>query len=245
MNTQSNPNLSIYNAVRQVPQNAIKPIESGRLKGKSDINPMWRIKTLTEQFGPCGIGWWYEITNQRLEPHGSSGEVAAFVDIKLYYKMGDQTSQPIPGIGGSTFIAAEKTGLHMDDEAFKKALTDAISVAAKAIGVGADVYFAKDATKYGAYEDTPEAPAAPPAPKPLTMEDALAFTLRDTPYAGTTIRELYKAHMRDVEIVYNTTTDQAAKYAIRVVQDEIAKKKAAASAPAAPEPAPTVTFDQL
>lgn len=245
MNTQPNPNLSLYNAVRQVPQNAIKPIESGRLKGKSDINPMWRIKTLTEQFGPCGIGWWYEITNQRLEPHGSFGEVAAFVDIRLYYKMGDQTSQPIPGIGGSTFIAAEKTGLHMDDEAFKKALTDAISVAAKAIGVGADVYFSKDATKYSAYEDAPEAPAAPPAPKPLSMEDALAYILRDTPYAGTTIKELYKTHMRDVEIVYNTTTDQTAKYAIRVVQDEIAKKKAAAPAPAAPEPAPTVTFDQL
>ena len=51
--------------------------------------------------------------------------------------------------------------------------------------------------------------------------------------------------MRDVEIVYNTTTDQTAKQAIRVVQDEIAKKKAAAPAPAAPEPAPTVTLDQL
>jgi len=245
MNTQPNPNLSIYNAVRQVPQNAIKPIKGGRLKGMSDINPMWRIKTLTEQFGPCGIGWWYEIADQRLAPHESSGEVAAFVDIRLYYKIGDQISHPIPGIGGATFIASENTGLHMDDEAFKKALTDAISVAAKALGVGADVYFEKDSTKYGAYEDTPNAPAAPPAPKPFSMEDALAFTLRDTPYAGTTIKDLYKAHMRDVEIVYNTTTDQAAKYAIRVVQDEIAKKKAAAPAPAAPEPAPTVTFDQL
>ena len=37
-------NMSIYNAVRSVPNEAIKPIGAGRLKGFSDINPMWRIK---------------------------------------------------------------------------------------------------------------------------------------------------------------------------------------------------------
>ena len=52
-----NPNMRIYDAVRSVPPEAIKPITAGRLKGKSDINPMWRIKVLTEQFGPCGEGW--------------------------------------------------------------------------------------------------------------------------------------------------------------------------------------------
>ncbi len=52
-----NPNMRIYDAVRSVPPEAIKPITAGRLKGKSDINPMWRIKVLTEQFGPCGEGF--------------------------------------------------------------------------------------------------------------------------------------------------------------------------------------------
>lgn len=46
------------------------------------------------------------------------------------------------------FISKEKNGIYVDDDAFKKALTDAISVSAKAIGVGADVYFEKDITKY-------------------------------------------------------------------------------------------------
>ena len=41
-------NLSIYERVRSVPAEAKKAIEAGRLKGKSDINPMWRIKALTE-----------------------------------------------------------------------------------------------------------------------------------------------------------------------------------------------------
>ena len=43
-------NMEIYEKVRSVPENAKRKIEAGRLKGKTDINPMWRIKTLTEQF---------------------------------------------------------------------------------------------------------------------------------------------------------------------------------------------------
>ena len=56
-----NNNLEIYNKVRQVPESAQKTIKGGRLKGMTDINPMWRIKTLTDLFGPCGIGWYYEV----------------------------------------------------------------------------------------------------------------------------------------------------------------------------------------
>lgn len=52
-------NMRIYNAVREVPKEAQKPITAGRLKGMTDINPMWRIKKLTELFGPCGVGWCY------------------------------------------------------------------------------------------------------------------------------------------------------------------------------------------
>ena len=52
-------NLELYDSFREVPQEAKKPIAAGRLKGMTDINPMWRIKVLTERFGPCGIGWKY------------------------------------------------------------------------------------------------------------------------------------------------------------------------------------------
>ena len=44
-------NLELYNKVREVPKDAQKAITAGRLKGFTDINPMWRIKCLTEQFG--------------------------------------------------------------------------------------------------------------------------------------------------------------------------------------------------
>ena len=56
-------NMKIYEATRYVPPEAKKPIPAGRLKGYTNINPMWRIKTMTEQFGICGIGWRVEITD--------------------------------------------------------------------------------------------------------------------------------------------------------------------------------------
>lgn len=140
-------NLTVYNAVRAVPKEALKEIQAGRLKGKSDINPMWRLKVLTELFGVCGIGWKYVITKQWLE-NGANDEIAAFVNIDLFIKVDGEWSEAIPGTGGSSFVTKERSGLYTSDECFKMALTDAISVACKALGVGADVYWSADATKY-------------------------------------------------------------------------------------------------
>ncbi|MFR6365478.1 hypothetical protein [Gallintestinimicrobium sp.] len=100
-------NMTIYDACRSVPESAKKAITAGRLKGKTDINPMWRIKRLTEQFGPCGIGWYYKPVRKWLETHGD--EIAAFVDIELYVKIGGEWSMPIAGTGGSMFAARRKT----------------------------------------------------------------------------------------------------------------------------------------
>ena len=140
-------NMELYNAMREVPKEAMKTIGAGRLKGMSDINPMWRLKKLTEVFGPCGFGWRIEIVKMWLEP-GASGVVAAFVQIALYVKVEDEWSTGIPGIGGSSFVAQEKSGMYTSDEAYKMAYTDAISVACKALGMAADVYYANDRTKY-------------------------------------------------------------------------------------------------
>ena len=152
-------NLEIYNKARQVPPEAKKEITAGRLKGMTDINPMWRIKRLTELFGVCGFGWWYEITKKEIISNTDGKEIRAFVDINLYVAIDGKESKPIPGTGGSSFQTVEKNGIYVSDECFKMALTDAISVAAKSLGIAADIYYDKDRTKYTA----PEAPAAAPA----------------------------------------------------------------------------------
>lgn len=145
-------NLELYEKVRAVPEIARKEIKGGRLKGMTDINPMWRIKTLTEQFGVCGIGWKPEIIRTWLDT-GVGNEVVANVEIKLYVKVDGVWSDGIPGVGGSRFVAKETSGLFTDDEAYKKAYTDALSVACKSLGIGADVYWEKDSTKYSPTDD--------------------------------------------------------------------------------------------
>ena len=139
-------NLDLYEKVRSVPDSAKKTIKGGRTSGMTDINPMWRIKILTEQFGPCGIGWYYIPTRKWLEASGN--EIAAFVDIELYIKVDVECSKPIPGNGGSMFASKEKSGIYVSDECYKMATTDAISVACKQLGIGADVYWDSDRTKY-------------------------------------------------------------------------------------------------
>lgn len=149
-------NLDLYNKLKVVPAEAIKPIQNGRLKGKSDINPMWRIKTMTEHFGVCGIGWKYVITKQWTETYGT--ETKAYCNIDLFVKVDGQWSDAIQGTGGSSEVTMERNGSYVSDECYKMALTDALSVAMKALGVGADIYFEKGKTmdyssKYAMQED--------------------------------------------------------------------------------------------
>lgn len=166
-------NLSIYNKLSITPPEARKEIAAGRLKGFTDINPMWRIKCLTENFGACGFGWKYVITSKRLE-QGCKGQVSAFVDIDLFVKINDVWSEAIQGTGGSSFITEEKNGLYQSDECYKMALTDAISVACKALGMSADIYYQKDRSKYTVPEN-PQ-PAPPKAPTPTKLPTLIVAT---------------------------------------------------------------------
>jgi hypothetical protein len=164
--------LGLYELARSVPEEAKKAIKGGRMSGKTDINPMWRIKKLTELFGPVGFGWYYDISEKRLEPY-SNGEVAAFVQINLFVKMTNDSgneiwSKPIVGVGGNMFVTNESKGPYLSDECFKMALTDAISVACKAIGIGADVYWEADRTKYSS---APDQQKKKPEFDPLLLND--------------------------------------------------------------------------
>ncbi len=155
-NKKNEDNLAIYRQVENVPAEAIKPIGAGRLKGMSDINPMWRIKIMTQTFGPVGVGWKYTIDKQWTEQYGD--EVKCYCNVSVYVKTTEGVwSDAIPGTGGSSAVAIERNGAYVNDESYKMALTDALSVAMKSLGVGASVYFGKDAdygTKYECRQGT-------------------------------------------------------------------------------------------
>lgn len=142
-----NQMMLIYDKVRQVPESAKTAFNNGRFKG-TNINSMWRIKVLTETFGPCGLGWYIDNVEQRWE-RLDNDTVIAIVVLKLFVKFPNgEWSKPIYGTGGNTLLSKGKPS----DEGYKMAYTDAISVACKALGIGADVYFEQDTdSKYSQY----------------------------------------------------------------------------------------------
>ncbi len=159
-------NLAIYNKYAAVPKEAQKPISGGRLSGMTDINPMWRIKCLTEQFGPAGWGWYPKIIRQWTEI-GADGVIAAFCEIALYVKYDGEWSAPISATGGSMLVAKEKGGLYTSDECHKMAFTDALSVACKFLGFGADVYWSAGGdSKYQRSAQTDDDPLGKGKPQP-------------------------------------------------------------------------------
>ena len=170
--------MEIYEKSRVCPPNALRPILGGKLKGKSDINPVWRIKQLTELFGACGIGWKLCNTKYWTEP-GADGEVSAWCSTELKIRVDGEWSDGIEGVGGSMLVELERGKLVTNDEAFKMAYTDALSIACKALGMAADIYFDKDkssrdnTTKYDKPAPTPE-PAPAPAPAPAAPAPAPA-----------------------------------------------------------------------
>ena len=151
-------NLHIYDAGRSVPETAVKKITGGAYgaAGLSDINPQWRIEKLTEIFGACGVGWYFE-------PEVWVSEGVMYGHVQLFHKLeSGEWSKPVHGYGGTKLTGK-------DDDAAKSTVTDALGNACRYLGIGADVWFPQTGsprtpqfdTKYSA---PPPAPATDPTP---------------------------------------------------------------------------------
>ena len=147
-------NLDLYERYAQPPENALKSFNNGKFKG-TDINPMWRIKALTQEFGPCGIGWYTEIVNQWREDT-PDGAATVYCHIHLFVKVGGEWSKPITGVGGNTLHRKTKESSTTTDEAYKMAYTDAMGIACKALGIGANIWWKEARSKYTANDQPPE-----------------------------------------------------------------------------------------
>lgn len=161
-NFDTTKNLRYYAYSRAVPKEAQKDFDNGSFSG-TDINPMWRIRMLTEMFGPAGIGWYTEILSERQEQLTEDTTIS-IVDLNLYINVNGQWSKPIFGTGGNKLkTKTSKSYIKTTDEGYKMAYTDALGVACKALGIGAEVYWSRDKTKYDNYFDNEEDPNATPA----------------------------------------------------------------------------------
>jgi hypothetical protein len=138
-------NLKIWDVLFKTDPAYTKKFDKGTYKGTA-INPMYVYKKLTEQFGSCGIGWKVEILDTQTQ-HFQDGAVIVSQTVALYIKNGDVWSDGIIGTGGDYIRRITNNGkIMVDDDGYKKALTDAITNSTKMLGMSGDVYM-------GLYDD--------------------------------------------------------------------------------------------
>jgi len=165
MSTPKIENMRIWDALGKTdPAHTKQFTRAGGFKGTA-VKPMWANKQMTEFFGPCGIGW--GMTEPKFETVRGMGEILVFCTAGIWYLQNGQKQGPVYGQGGDKVLSQVilkdshgqrifdteagtwKTYPQSDDEAFKKAYTDALSNAMKFIGVAADVHMGLfDDSKY-------------------------------------------------------------------------------------------------
>lgn len=135
-------NMKIWDAVSKTDPAHTKPFKrAGGFSGTA-IKPIWTVKRLTEQFGPVGVGWGMGEPSFNVVP--VEGEVMVYCTVTCWHTDPKHT---FVGVGGDKITAKRNSGPFNDDEAFKKAFTDAVGNAFKFVGFGADVHM-------GQFEDS-------------------------------------------------------------------------------------------
>lgn len=143
------------------------------------IKPMFSYRRMTEEFGPCGTGWGVGEPVFQVIP-GDNREVLVYCTASIWYRAADSDVATVYGVGGDKIVTYIKANERYnrperwenDDEAFKKAFTDAVTNALKLIGVGADVHMGMfDDSKYVntmQKEFSEPAPSKAPDAKPIS-----------------------------------------------------------------------------
>lgn len=156
---------------------------AGGFKGTA-LKPIWIIQQLTKHFGPVGVGFGMnEPRFQIVDLSKDTGRVMVYCWVECWHTTPTNTFW---GVGGDTVQDQFRDGrMAPDDEAFKKAYTDAVNNAFKFVGVGADIHMGQfEDSKYVREVEAEFAAAAPPPPAVAKMREfaekiALATTLDD------------------------------------------------------------------
>lgn len=145
-----NPHMKIWDALAKTDPAQTKAFNrAGGFKGTA-IKPIWVIKRLTEMFGPCGVGW--GIGEPQFQVVDAGEEILVYCTVSCWHNNGVANANPVAslcGVGGDKVKAKRSGGAFCDDEAFKKAFTDAVNNAFKFVGVAADIHMGQfDDNKY-------------------------------------------------------------------------------------------------
>lgn len=166
-------NLALWERVEKTDPKHTKAITGKTYQGTSP-KPHYLIHKATETFGPCGIGWGFQIVDERIED-GAGGERMSIARVKVWYKWGGERGE-VEHIGGTSFSGIRASGKSFTDEdAPKKSVTDALIKALSMIGFAGDIFMGRyDDSKYVAELRTEAAAKAVQAPKPKTVAELKA-----------------------------------------------------------------------
>lgn len=163
-------NLALWNKLGKTDPKHTKAFKRAGGFGGTAIKPIYTEQKMTEHFGPCGVGWGInEPVYQVVQ--ASEGQVAVYCTTSIWINHDGKVSAPIYGVGGDLVVVKQSSGLRTDDEAFKKAFTDAVGNAMKHLGMSADVHMGLfDDSKYVSERTAEEGRVASPPTKPASTE---------------------------------------------------------------------------
>lgn len=127
-------NMNVWNALKTTDPKYTKKVEFGRKF--TSINSQWQLQRMTEQFGSIGDGWGYDVAHDILRI--SDDYILATADVSIW--TGERSRYYGPVRGMSPIVEKGKNGLHFDDDAGKKAMTDALTKGLSHLGLSADVF---------------------------------------------------------------------------------------------------------
>lgn len=171
-------NLALWRAVERTPKEHTKAITGKAYKGTSP-KPHYLVMKATETFGPCGIGWGFNVLSERIVD-GSEGVKVHIAHIRVWYKWNGERGE-VEHMGQTVLAGKNKNGAFTDEDAPKKSITDGLVKALSMIGFAGDIFIGRyDDSKYVAgLEAEQHAPApSPQQPAPFSPEDSA--TMRDT-----------------------------------------------------------------
>ena len=138
MRSGKESNFSIWDQVKHTNPKYTKPFSKFGGKTLTTIDPMYQIQVMTGIFGPVGKGWTYNVNYTYTDKNVFAEVLVKYFD-KSWHEFG-----PV-----SSVQALYKKNGGLDDEAPKKAMTDAMTKAFSHLGMSADVFLGMfDDSKY-------------------------------------------------------------------------------------------------
>lgn len=164
-------NLALWHQIEKTPESQTKAITGKPYKGTSP-KPYYLVQKATETFGPCGIGWGFEIVNERVE-NGAEGDKVHIAHIRVWYEWNGKRGQ-VEHVGQTMLAGKNRNGPFTDEDAPKKSVTDALVKALSMIGFAGDIFMGRyDDSKYVSELKAEEAEKekAGKAPKPTSAAE--------------------------------------------------------------------------